>query len=109
MHSVEPWFGNGPLALAFAPAPAGAATSGESSAPGPSGASIPAGVARDWPRYPERGLMIDAFVSLGVVVSALLVALDAETADPLVGIAISLVILKITWDSWRLVSNDGPH
>jgi cation diffusion facilitator family transporter len=47
----------------------------------------------------------DAFVSLGVVASAILVALGADAADPLVGIAISLVILKITWDSWRLVSS----
>jgi cation diffusion facilitator family transporter len=46
----------------------------------------------------------DAFVSLGVVASALLVAVGADAADPILGIAISLVILKITWDSWRLVS-----
>jgi cation diffusion facilitator family transporter len=47
---------------------------------------------------------IDGFVSLGVVASALLVYLGAEAADPVVGLAICLVILKITWDSWRLVS-----
>ena len=46
---------------------------------------------------------IDAFVSLGVVASALLVAFGAEIADPLIGLAITLVILKITWDSWRTV------
>ena len=46
----------------------------------------------------------DALVSLGVVLSAALVALGADVADPLVGLAISLVILKITWDSWRVVS-----
>jgi cation diffusion facilitator family transporter len=46
---------------------------------------------------------VDAFVSLGVVASALLVALAAEIADPLIGLAITLVILKITWDSWRTV------
>jgi cation diffusion facilitator family transporter len=46
----------------------------------------------------------DAFVSLGVIASAILVALGADAADPVVGIAISLVILKIAWDSWRLVS-----
>jgi cation diffusion facilitator family transporter len=49
---------------------------------------------------------VDAFVSLGVVASALLVALGAEIADPLIGLAITLVILKITWDSWRTV-RDG--
>jgi cation diffusion facilitator family transporter len=48
---------------------------------------------------------VDAFVSLGVVASAVLVALGADAADPLVGLGISLVILKITWDSWRVVSS----
>ena len=50
----------------------------------------------------------DAFVSLGVVASALLVALGAEIADPLIGLAITLVILKITWDSWLTVRH-GHH
>ncbi|HKI22949.1 MAG TPA: cation diffusion facilitator family transporter [Gaiellaceae bacterium] len=45
----------------------------------------------------------DGFVSLGVVASAALVALGAEIADPLIGLLITLVILKITWDSWRTV------
>jgi cation diffusion facilitator family transporter len=46
---------------------------------------------------------VDAFVSLGVVASALAVGLGVEIADPLIGLAITLVILKITWDSWRTV------
>lgn len=46
---------------------------------------------------------IDGFVSLGVVVSASVVALGAPIADPIVGLAITLVILKITWDSWHTV------
>jgi divalent metal cation (Fe/Co/Zn/Cd) transporter len=46
----------------------------------------------------------DALVSLGVVVSAACVALGVQVADPLVGLAITLVILRITWDSWRTVS-----
>ena len=45
----------------------------------------------------------DGFVSLGVVASAIVVALGLERADPLIGLAITLVILKITWDSWRIV------
>jgi len=45
----------------------------------------------------------DGFVSLGVVASALAVALGAPIADPIVGLAITLVILKITWDSWRVI------
>lgn len=49
---------------------------------------------------------IDGFVSLGVVASA--AALDAEIADPIVGLLITLVTLKITWDSWRLISTTHP-
>ncbi|MER3411229.1 MAG: hypothetical protein C4305_02085 [Thermoleophilia bacterium] len=46
---------------------------------------------------------IDAFVSLGVVGSAVSVALGAEIADPLIGLAITFVILRITWESWQTV------
>jgi cation diffusion facilitator family transporter len=46
---------------------------------------------------------VDGFVSLGVVASAAGVALGAEVADPIVGLAITFVILKITRDSWRIV------
>ena len=37
------------------------------------------------------------------IVSAAAVAPGAQVADPIVGLAITLVILKITWDSWRTV------
>ena len=47
---------------------------------------------------------VDGFVSLGVVASAAVVALGVPIADPLIGLAITLVILKVTWDSWRTVS-----
>ena len=47
---------------------------------------------------------IDGFVSLGVVASAAAVALGARIADPIVGVLITLVILQITWASWRTVS-----
>jgi cation diffusion facilitator family transporter len=50
----------------------------------------------------------DAFVSLGVVASAVVVALGAPIGDPLIGLVITLVIFKITWDSWRLVSTTDP-
>lgn len=50
----------------------------------------------------------DGFVSLGVVASAALVALGFPLGDPMVGLAITLVIFKITWDSWRLVSTTDP-
>ena len=45
----------------------------------------------------------DGLVSLGVVISAGLVAAGAEIADPLVGLAITLVILRITWHSWLTI------
>jgi divalent metal cation (Fe/Co/Zn/Cd) transporter len=47
---------------------------------------------------------VDGFVSLAVVATAALVALGLEVADPLIGLLITLVILKITWDSWRVVA-----
>jgi cation diffusion facilitator family transporter len=50
----------------------------------------------------------DGVVSLGVVASALIVALGFPRGDPIVGLAITLVIFKITWDSWRLVSTTDP-
>lgn len=46
---------------------------------------------------------VDGFVSLGVVASAIVVALGLELGDPLIGLAITLLILKITWDSWQTV------
>ena len=46
---------------------------------------------------------IDGFVSLGVVASAIVVALGGQIADPIIGLTITLVILKITWDSWNTV------
>jgi cation diffusion facilitator family transporter len=49
---------------------------------------------------------VDALVSLGVVASAALVALGADVADPLIGLAITAVILRVTWDSWRTVRSE---
>jgi cation diffusion facilitator family transporter len=46
----------------------------------------------------------DAYVSLAVVASAAVVALGADVADPLIGLAITAVILRITWRSWRTIS-----
>jgi cation diffusion facilitator family transporter len=47
---------------------------------------------------------VDGFVSLGVVASAALVALGADVADPLVGLVITAVIVRVTWQSWRTVA-----
>jgi cation diffusion facilitator family transporter len=45
----------------------------------------------------------DAYVSLAVVAGAVAVAIGLDVADPLIGLAIALVILRITWQSWRTV------
>src|SRR5262245_25835028 len=50
---------------------------------------------------------VDGFVSLGVIASAGFVAAGLEIADPIVGLAITLVILKISWDSLQTVR--GAH
>jgi cation diffusion facilitator family transporter len=51
---------------------------------------------------------LDGFVSLGVIASAIVVAFGFPRGDPLIGLVITLVILKITWDSWRTVSTTEP-
>ncbi|MGD9734262.1 MAG: cation diffusion facilitator family transporter [Solirubrobacterales bacterium] len=52
----------------------------------------------------------DSYVSLAVVASAAVVALGVPIADPLIGLAITVVILRITWASWRTVrGHDHSH
>jgi cation diffusion facilitator family transporter len=51
----------------------------------------------------------DAYVSLAVIASAIVVAVGVPIADPLIGLAITLVILRITWDSWRTVRGHEHH
>lgn len=48
---------------------------------------------------------VDALVSLAVVASAAAVALSAQIADPIIGLGITLVILKVTRDSWVTVQH----
>jgi cation diffusion facilitator family transporter len=45
----------------------------------------------------------DAYVSLAVIASAVAVAAGLPIADPLIGLGITAMILRITWDSWRTV------
>jgi cation diffusion facilitator family transporter len=49
----------------------------------------------------------DAYVSLAVIASALAVAIGIPVADPLIGLAIALVILRITWHSWQTVQGSS--
>jgi cation diffusion facilitator family transporter len=51
----------------------------------------------------------DAYVSLAVVASAAVVALGFPVADPVIGLAITLVILRITWQSWQTVRGGHSH
>lgn len=51
----------------------------------------------------------DAYVSLAVVASAIVVAIGFDVADPAIGLAITLVILRITWQSWRTVRGGAGH
>ena len=51
----------------------------------------------------------DAYVSLAVVASAAVVALGLDIADPLIGLGITAVILRITLQSWRTVNGHGHH
>jgi divalent metal cation (Fe/Co/Zn/Cd) transporter len=49
----------------------------------------------------------DAYVSLGVVASAGAVAAGVPIADPVIGLGITALILRITWASWRTVRGHG--
>jgi cation diffusion facilitator family transporter len=51
----------------------------------------------------------DAYVSLAVIASAVVVALGLTVGDPLIGLAITVVILRITWQSWRTVAHAARH
>jgi cation diffusion facilitator family transporter len=48
----------------------------------------------------------DGLVSLAVVASAIVVALGLNIGDPIIGLAITLVILRITWQSFQTVRSD---
>lgn len=50
-----------------------------------------------------RHARVDGFVSLGVVASAIVVGLGAHVADPIIGLVITLTILRITWEAWHEV------
>jgi cation diffusion facilitator family transporter len=50
----------------------------------------------------------DSYVSLAVVAGAVVVALGLPVADPLIGLGITAVIVKISWDSWWTVRG-GDH
>jgi cation diffusion facilitator family transporter len=51
---------------------------------------------------------VDAYVSLAVLASAAAIAAGAPILDPLIGLGMTVVILRITRESWRTVRAD-PH
>jgi cation diffusion facilitator family transporter len=51
----------------------------------------------------------DAYVSLAVIASAAALALGAQVLDPLIGLAITVVIIRITWQSWQTVRGRPTH
>jgi cation diffusion facilitator family transporter len=52
---------------------------------------------------------VDGLVSLAVVASAAVVAAGLDVADPLIGLVITVVILRITWQSWKTISAPDQH
>jgi cation diffusion facilitator family transporter len=50
----------------------------------------------------------DAYVSLAVVASAAAVAAGLPIADPIIGMAITLVIMRIAWESWGTMRGRRP-
>jgi cation diffusion facilitator family transporter len=54
-----------------------------------------------------RHARTDGLVSLGVVASAACVAVGFPLGDPLVGLAITVIILRVTWQSIRTI-RDAP-
>lgn len=48
----------------------------------------------------------DGIVSLAVLASAIFVALGVQIADPLIGMLVTIVILRITWQSYLTVRAD---
>jgi divalent metal cation (Fe/Co/Zn/Cd) transporter len=51
----------------------------------------------------------DGYVSLSVIASAAVVALGVPIVDPLIGLVMTAVILRITWQSWSTVRAAGDR
>lgn len=46
---------------------------------------------------------VDGYVSLGVVASAIAVGAGIDVADPLIGLCITALIVRITWQAWTTI------
>jgi cation diffusion facilitator family transporter len=45
----------------------------------------------------------DGYVSAGIIVSTVFIAIGVPIADPIIGLAITALILHTTWESWQTV------
>src|SRR3954471_8617179 len=45
----------------------------------------------------------DGYVSAGIIISTVFIALGLPIADPIIGLAITALILHTTWESWQTV------
>jgi cation diffusion facilitator family transporter len=52
---------------------------------------------------------VDAYVSLAVIASAVAIAVGVPILDPLIGLAMTAVILRITRQSWRTIHGHPHH
>jgi divalent metal cation (Fe/Co/Zn/Cd) transporter len=50
----------------------------------------------------------DAVVSLGVIASAGFVVMGVPIADPILGLVITAIILRLAWESWRTMHTRAP-
>jgi len=48
---------------------------------------------------------VDGFVSAGVIVSTILIAVGIPIADPIIGLIISGLILRSSWQSWQTIKD----
>ncbi len=51
----------------------------------------------------------DGYVSLAVLVVAGAAAIGLERVDPVIGLVITLVILRITWQAWHTIRGHDHH
>lgn len=71
----------------------------------------PAGNRLDSPALIADGdhARVDAYVSLAVVASAIAIAGGAPIIDPVIGLGMAVVILRVTRESWRTVRGQPRH
>ena len=97
-----------PAQLSYLPMLAVAGLIGFTGNEGAARGRLRAGRRLDSPALVADGIhaRLDGFVSLGVVASAVVVALGFPRADPVIGLAITALILRAALDAWRTVRHE---